>query len=80
MPKWGLRWASKGFHMVPNSTSNIYTTYVPLEADDAAVDPRVAVLARLDCEQRPLDRLQHQQRLLFSEMETKQLIFILSYY
>ena len=38
-----------------------------LEADNAAMDPRVALpVFRLDCEQRPLDRLQHQQWLLLS--------------
>ena len=39
----------------------------PLEADDAAMDPGIALpVFRLDCEQRPLDRLQHQQWLLLS--------------
>ena len=39
----------------------------PLEADDAAMDPGIALpVFRLDCEQRPLDRLQHQQWFIFS--------------
>ena len=42
----------------------------PLEANNTAMDPRVALpVFWLDCEQRPFDRLQHQQRLLLSRKE-----------